>query len=467
MNLYKLKLITNKIKGASPIKLIILSFLLLIIIGTLLLMLPISFRGNQNASFFTACFTSISASCVSGLIILDTWTYWTLFGQFVILVLIQIGAIGIITFMTGVTLFIRKKLGLNDMNLTQFYTSGNIMDTPRLIKTILLFTFLSEFIGSLILMIRFIPKFGLFGIWVSIFLAISGYCNAGFDIMGFESPGISLQNYADDPLVSITMSLLILIGGLGFIVISDIHLCLKEKFLAIKNKKKKHIHLNFHSYLVITSTIIITFISTVVILVLEYNNSLKEFNVSEKINAAFFLTCTSRSAGFINIDPCILSDSTKLFDCIIMFIGSSPCSTGGGIKTTTFVIILFTVISVFKGKKDTIIKKHLINKSLVYRSLTISALAIIIIYIISVIILVSENSNSLSYLDIIFETVSAFSTGISVGVTQQLTSKISKFALSLLMFLGRIGPFSLAVSLTLRKNKKNKTIFPETNIMVG
>lgn len=465
--MHKLKSTIEKLKGVSPIRLIVLSFLMLIILGTIFLLLPISTREPQCANFETACFTAISSSCVSGLVLLDTWNYWSGFGQFIILMLIQIGAIGIITFMTGITLLIRKKLGLTDMNLTQFYTSSNIMDTPRLIKTIIFFTFCSELVGSLILMIRFIPKLGLYGIWVSIFLSISGYCNAGFDIMGFESPGISLQNYADDPLVSITMSLLILVGGLGFIVISDIHLCIKEKYLSLKNKTKKYPHLNFHSYIVISSTIIITIVSTAVIFVLEYNNTLAELNIPDKLNACFFLTCTSRSAGFTNIDPSLQTNATKIFSCIVMFIGSSPCSTGGGIKTTTFVIIMFTVISILKGKKDTIIKKHLIDKSLVYRSLTISILAIVAIYITSLIVLISETPNSLSYIDIMFETVSAFSTGISVGITSQLNSGISKFFLSLLMFLGRIGPFSLAIGLTLRKNKSNQLVLPRANIIVG
>lgn len=465
--MYNFKISIEKLKSISPIKLIVLSFLFLIALGTIFLLLPISTRGPQSADFMTASFTAISSSCVSGLVLLDTWSYWSWFGQFIILMLIQIGAIGIITFMTGITLLTRKKLGLTDMNLTQFYTSSNIMDTPRLIKTIILFTFYSELIGSLILMIRFIPRLGIYGIWVSIFLSISGYCNAGFDIMGFESPGISLQNYVDDPLVSITMSLLILIGGLGFIVISDIHLYIKEKYINLKNKTKKHTHLNLHSYVVITSTIVITIISTAVIFILEYNNTLAEFNVLEKLNACFFLTCTSRSAGFTNIDPSLQTNATKLFTCLIMFIGSSPCSTGGGIKTTTFVVIMFTVISILKGKKDAIIKKHLIDKSLVYRSLTIAILAIIVIYVTSIILLIAEGSNSLSYIDIVFETVSAFSTGISVGITAQLHSVVSKFFLSLLMFLGRIGPFSLAIGLILRKNKKHQTVLPITNIMVG
>ena len=465
--MHNIKFSIEKLKSISPIKLIVLSFFMLIMLGTIFLMMPISTRDHQSANFATACFTAISSSCVSGLVLLDTWSYWSWFGQFIILTLIQVGAIGIITFMTGITLLIRKKLGLTDMNLTQFYTSSNIMDTPRLIKTIIFFTFGSELIGSLILMIRFIPKLGMYGIWVSIFLAISGYCNAGFDIMGFESPGISLQNYVDDPLVSITMSLLILIGGIGFIVISDIHLCIKEKYLSLKNKTKKHPHLNLHSYVVISSTIIITIVSTFVIFILEYNNTLSDFDTLDKLNASFFLTCTSRSAGFTNIDPSLQTNATKIFSCIVMFIGSSPCSTGGGIKTTTFVIIIFTVISILRGRKDTIIKKHLIDKSLVYRSLTISILAIIVIYITSIILMISEGPNSLSYIDIVFETVSAFSTGISVGITAQLNSGVSKFFLNILMFLGRIGPFSLAIGLILRKNKSNQLVLPRTNIMVG
>ena len=451
----------NRLKSSSPVRLIVLSFLFLIAIGTALLMLPICARDGNSTDFWSAAFTSVSATSVSGLVLFDTWTHWSGFGQAIILIFIQIGALGLVTFMTGFTLFMRHKLGLRDRTLAMVYTSGNLMDIPRLIKTILYLTFMCETIGALILMIRFIPQLGPYGIWVSVFLSVSSYCNAGFDIMGFESPDISMQNYVCDPLVSVTISVLIFLGGIGFIVINDILSCCWARAY----KKEKKARLNFHSKVVLTVTVALSAFGTVVLLLLEYHNSFSSMSFGDKLSAAFFESTTARSAGFINIDPSLQHDLTKEFMMFLMFIGASPCSTGGGIKTTTFAVLISCIVSLLMGKNNTVLFKHFINKTTVYRSLTITILAMGVISIAAVLIFIIELNKGFAGIDVLFETVSAFSTGISIGVTAKLSS-LSKIVLCVTMFIGRVGPFSLVLALYMQ-HKEASSILPAGKIIIG
>ena len=207
--------VMKKLKDVAPVRLIVCSFFVIIVIGTILLMLPICARDGRPTSFIDAMFTATSATCVTGLVVFDTWCHWNGLGQVVILMLIQVGGLGVVTFTTGINLLLRKKLGLRDMMLAKENTSGNTMDISRLIKMILAFTFTCEGIGALLLMIRFVPKFGLQGVWISVFEAVSAYCNAGFDILGFEEPDASLMNYVGDPIVCVTIAFLIILGGLA------------------------------------------------------------------------------------------------------------------------------------------------------------------------------------------------------------------------------------------------------------
>ncbi len=455
--------ISSKIKEASPIRIIVSSFFIIIVLGTILLMLPISSKNNVSTDIIDSIFVATSSTCVTGLTVFDTWSHWSIFGQIIIITLIQLGGLGLITFTTGFTLLLRKKLELRDMNIAIKYTNGSMIDTTRLIRTILAVTFVCESLGALLLSIRFIPKYGLYGLWVSIFTSISAYCNAGFDILGFEYPGCSLCNYSSDPLVMITVSLLIILGGIGFIVMVDIYSNISKRI----KKEEYHPRLTINSTIVLTATFYLLVIGTVLFLLLENSHSLKGMSISDKIITSFFQSTTLRTAGFSAVQVTEHHDITKILEIFLMFIGASPSSTGGGIKTTTMVVLLVTVVSVLRGSDDTIVKGHKVPKFTVYRALTIVVLWMLILMVDTSILEMAEATKSFSAIDLIFEAVSALGTvGLSAGITPDL-SWISKMVLSLTMFIGRVGPISLIVALTLRKKTRTHSILPDGKIIVG
>lgn len=453
----------KKLKDTPPVRLIVSSFFVIIVLGAALLMLPISSRQGVSTNFINSIFTATSATCVTGLVVYDTFTHWSAFGQVVILLLIQIGGLGLITFTSGFTLAMRRKLDLRDMLIVKEYTSGSTIDIPRLIRTILFVSFVCEALGTMLLMLRFIPMFGRRGIWISIFLAVSAYCNAGFDILGFLEPGSSLGHFATDPLVSITLCLLIIFGGIGFIVITDLY-----SFVLKKMKHNElHPHLTLHSKIVLVATVSLLLSGMLIIFLLEYDNTLKDFGFLGKLTAAFFQSCTVRTAGFTSVSQAKLFDITKIVTIILMFIGASPSSTGGGIKTTTFVVLVWSVISVLRGRDDTEISRRRVDKSVVYKSLTIASLAILVIAITTSIITINDYKNGVSTLDALFESVSAFSTaGISADVTNILSIP-SKITVIITMFIGRVGPISLVLALTLRHTNRRSNILPEGRVIVG
>ena len=354
--------LNKKFKTIAPVRLFVSSFLLVIIIGTVLLMLPIAARSGQPTSFVDSLFTTVSATCVTGLVAFDTWTHWNDFGQAVILMLIQVGGLGIITLTTGFTLLVRRRLGLRDMQLAMENTSGDASQISHLVRIILTFTLTCEAIGALLLMIRFVPQFGLYGIWISVFIAVSAFCNAGFDILGFQWKDGSLIGYVDDPLVSNVVAVLIIIGGLGFIVTADVYRAKVEPIL----HRRKPTHLGLHSSIVILMTIFLLVIGTALFLLAEYGNTLKDLNFFGKLNASFFQSASARTAGFASVNIAEEHDISKLLTVLLMFIGASPASTGGGIKTTTAVVLASTVISVIRGHEDTVLFKRRIDKSIVY-----------------------------------------------------------------------------------------------------
>ena len=453
----------ENLKSMSPIRLIVSSFAFIILIGTILLSLPISTRNGTFTPVIDSFFVATSATCVTGLTLFDTYTQWSNFGQVVIILLIQFGALGLITFTTGFTLFFRKKWGLRDIRLAKEYTSGSVIDTPKLIKTILIWSLVCESIGAVLLAIRFIPQFGAYGIWISIFTAISAYCNAGFDLMGFTEKGIGLINYRADALVSLTIGLLIVIGGIGFVVISDIHSGILKKV----HDKRSHFHLNFHSMIVIKMTVALLLIGTLFFFIFEYNNTLSDLDFSGKLVASFFQSSSARTAGFFSLPIGSEREITKLLTIFLMFIGASPASTGGGIKTTTFAVLLATVKSIIKGNEDTVFKGHKVEKSTVYRALAIITMAFTIVSFLTVAISLIEESQNIHIVDIVLEVVSAFATvGLTAGITT-LLSDLSKVLLSIAMFIGRVGPISLGIAITLNKNRAKDRILPYSKIIVG
>ncbi len=452
----------KKLKETAPGRLIVISFFVIIVAGTILLMLPFCSRNGKPTPFVDALFTATSATCVTGLVVFDTWHHWNSVGQVVILALIQVGGLGLVTFTTGINLLLRKKLGLRDLLLAKENTSGNTMDISRLIKMILGFTFTCEGIGALLLMIRFVPKFGARGIWISVFEAISAYCNAGFDILGFERADASLTNYVGDPIVCVTIALLIILGGLGFVVISDVYYAQIHTRL----HRQKPIHLNFHSTIVLVSSGILLLLGTILFFVCEYGNTMEGMNFFTRLNASFFQSASARTAGFASIDIAGEHDFTKIITIVLMFIGASPASTGGGVKTTTFLVLVATVVSVMAGREETVIHKRKVDKSIVYRALAIVTGALFLIIVTTGVIL-STSEAPVSGVDALFEATSAFATvGLTAGVTPLLDT-VPKLAVALTMFIGRVGPVSLALAITMRRGKRGGAVLPEGKIIVG
>ena len=453
----------KKVKAIAPVRLIVSSFVLIILLGTILLMLPVSARNGRPTAIVDAFFTAVSATCVTGLVVFDTWTHWNEFGQAVILLLIQVGGLGVITITTGFTILVRRRLGLRDMQLAMENTSGNTVNIYHLVRTILAFTLSCEFAGALLLSIRFVPQFGPYGVWIAVFEAISAYCNAGFDILGFRWRDGSLFVYTGDPLVSCVIAALIITGGLGFIVITDVF---NAKIKPCVQKKKPG-HLSLHSTIVLLMTAILLVLGTVLFLIMEYSNTLDGLNFFEKLNASFFQSASMRTAGFASVNIGAEHDVTKILTIIFMYIGASPASTGGGIKTTTFVVLAATVISVIRGHEDTIILKRRIDKSVVYRSLAIVTVAVLIVVLSAGVILLTNNER-IGAIDALFEAVSAFGTvGLTTGITQIL-SPVSKIFLCLTMFIGRVGPVSLGLAIAGKKGRnKAMAVRPEGKIIVG
>lgn len=439
----------HKIK-LNPPRVLALGFSSLIIIGAILLNLPIATQNGESIGFINALFTSASAVCVTGLVVVNTAEFWSLFGQIVIIILIQMGGLGFMTMATIGALVLGKKITLKERlvikeQLNQETMSGLV----RLTKYVILSTFAIEGIGALLLSIRFIPIYGTVkGIWFSIFHSISAFCNAGFDITGE-----SIMPFVGDYLINITISILIILGGLGFSVYIDIS----------RNKSFRKLHL--HSKLVITITCILLLLGMVVFYLIELNNplTLKSLSFSEKIIASFFQSVVPRTAGFNSVNIGSLYDTTVFFFIILMFIGGSPGSTAGGIKTTTFGTLILTTIGVVRGDKDVVIYKKRISNDIINRSLAIATIGITLIIIVSFILTVTESA---TFLDLLFETTSAFAT---VGLSRGITPSLSNFGKSLIistMYFGRVGPLTMAFAFS-KKDKSVNFRYSEGNIMVG
>ena len=324
----------GKRRGLSQTQYIAFGFFLLIMTGTFLLMLPISSKSGKGMDFLGALFTATSASCVTGLVVADTWTQWSLFGQLVIITMIQIGGLGFITIGVFLSILLRRRIGLRQRGLMQESTSAlQIGGIVRLTKKIILGTAIFEGTGALLLAIRFIPQYGFFrGVFYSVFHSISAFCNAGFDLMGHQQPYNSLSAYYDDWLVNLVVMSLIIIGGIGFIVWDDLS----------KNKFQVHKYL-LQTKIVLLVTAFLVFGGGVAFYFLEKDGLMADMSISGKILTSLFSSVTARTAGFNTIDTGALSDGSKFLTIILMFIGGSPGSTAGGVKTTTIAVLLLYV----------------------------------------------------------------------------------------------------------------------------
>ncbi len=435
-------------------QIIALFFVAVIAIGTLLLCLPIASKSREWTPLLDSAFTATSATCVTGLIVRDTFTHWSLFGQLVILTMIQIGGLGVMTIIMTFSVFAKKKISLYERKLLM-QSAGTMRSSGviRLLKQIIKVTLICEGAGAILLATRFCPELGLAkGLYYSVFHAVSAFCNAGFDLMGRYGEFSSLTPFYSDITVNMTVCALIICGGIGFIVWQDI--------VTHGLKIKKY---SLHSKIVLTTSAALILSGWLVFFITERNASLSTLTTGEKILAAFFQSVTSRTAGFNTVPLNHLSGAGVVLMSVLMMIGGSPGSTAGGIKTTTVAVMFFELIAAAKGDKDTVVFKRRLEDDTVKRSgAIISAyLAAVIIALVAI-----SSAENLPLSDVLFEVASAVGTvGLTVGITPTLSS-FSHIILMLLMFAGRIGGLTIIVAFAERRDHAKLTR-PKEQILIG
>ncbi len=446
---------THKKPKLSSVQIIALGFFLMILAGTLLLMLPMSSVGPGHASFGDALFTATSASCVTGLVMRDTGTYWTTFGQLVIIVLIQIGGLGFMTIATLFSLVLRRKLGLRTREvITDSVSYGQLGGLIPFMKRVLLGTLLVEGAGAVLLSIRFVRDFGpARGVYYGVWHSISAFCNAGFDLMGGHSgPFSSFVAYVDDPLVVLTLSALILVGGAGFLVWDD-----------LARNKLRWRHWRLQTKLVLAANAVLVSGGTVLFLLFERNNLGAGRPWGEQVLAALFDAVTPRTAGFNTTDTAALSGGSYLLTIMLMFIGGSPGSTAGGVKTTTvFVILLHTVTGIRREQSANAFGRSIADDAL--KKATAVFFTNLLLALFGT--LAISMAQTLPLTDVLFETFSAIGTvGMTTGVTRSL-APVSRAVIIFLMYCGRVGSVSFAVALLERKAPPPVTL-PKEDITIG
>ncbi len=432
---------------------IVYGFIAIILIGALLLCTPIASRTHTATPFLDSLFTAVSSTCVTGLVVVDTYVHWSLFGQIVILFLIQIGGLGFITIGVLFSLILRRKIGLKTRGLMQESVNTiKIGGIIRLARKIIRGTLLVEGAGAILLSIRFSFDFGVpKGIYYGIFHSISAFCNAGFDLMGVNGEFNSLCDYAGDPWVNIVIMSLIVIGGIGFVVWDDISI---NKF-----KFRKY---SFHTKIVLVTTLFLIVSSSTLFYIVEYDNTMEGMNVGERILASMFSAITARTAGFNTIDTGSLKGASLLLTCILMFIGGSPGSTAGGIKTTTFFVLMVNLFANMRGGKSGIFRRRF-EDGAVKKASMVFILNLVLCMMALFVILAITN---LAFSDIMFEVFSAMGTaGMSTGVTRDLNEG-ARCIIMLLMFCGRVGSLSFALSF-LQKKKVPPVCYPQEKISIG
>lgn len=433
---------------------IALGFLSIILSGALLLMLPISSKNGIWTPFLDCLFTATSATCVTGLIVVDTYQHWSMFGQMVLLLLIQVGGLGFMSFLALFSMISHRKIGLAERSLlSESVNAIQLGGVVKLIKIAVFGTFLVEGIGALILAVRFSLELGILkGIYYGIFHSISAFCNAGFDLMGYQEAYISLCGYAADPVVNLTISALIIIGGLGFWVWQD-----------ILEKKTDFKHYRVHTKIVLITTAILLLGGTVIFYLIERDGLLAGKGFLESALSSFFASMTARTAGFNTTDIAGAKDASKLLYIILMFIGGSPGSTAGGIKTTTFVLFLLYMKANFQRTRGVHIFRRRIDEEAIKKASAIVTMNLSLILIVTLIITATQG---MDLADVLIETTSAMSTvGMTAGITRDMNI-LSRLLLILLMFSGRVGSLSVALSFN-EKKKTEPFTYPEERILIG
>lgn len=437
----------------SSAQIIMIGFAAMILLGTLLLMLPISTRNREWASFRDALFTATSATCVTGLVVRDTATYWSLFGQLVIILLIQIGGMGIVTIALAIAMASGKKIGLMQVSTVQDAVAAhNLGGIVKLTKLIVGGTLLIEFIGAALMAPTFCGRFGMAkGMWYAVFHSVSAFCNAGFDLMGVEEKFSSLTGYSDNVIINVTIMLLIVIGGIGFLTWEDM--------VRYKVRLKKY---RMQSKVVLTVTLVAIVVPAVIFYFMEFRD-FSNVSEREKILLSFFQSITPRTAGFNTVSFSYMSEAGIMILIILMFIGGSSGSTAGGMKTNTVAVLLSAARSAFCRKEDAHLFKRRIPGDIIKNAATIMVMYLLLSFGAALIMSYVEG---LPVLTCAFETVSAIATvGLTMGVTPYL-SVLSHIMLIVLMFCGRVGGMTLVFA-TLTVNKHNVSKLPKERITVG
>lgn len=432
----------------SPPQLLLVIFIFFIFLGAVLLKLP--FAATEQVSWLDALFTATSAMTVTGLIVMDTGTAFTTFGEVVIMGLIQVGGLGIMSFAMLIYLMLGKKIGFKErLIIQQALNQTSVGGVIRLVKHLFIFSFIVEGFAMILLAAEWIPEYGLkSGLYYSMFHSISAFNNAGFALW----PD-GLMRYVTNPLVNLVLSGLFIIGGIGFTVLTDLWY------------SKKLQKLSLHTKLMLSGTLVINIVAMIVIFALEMNNpkTLADLPLSRKILGSYFQAVTPRTAGFNTLDIAGMEDATILFMVLLMFIGAGSASTGGGIKLTTFLVITFSVFAFLRQRKEIKVFRRTIDGTFIYKALAISMISIVLIFSAMFVLAITEKDAP--FIQILFEVVSAFGTvGLSMGLTFKLTA-VGKLVIIFVMFVGKLGPLTLAFSLA--KPDTDKIRYPKEDILTG
>jgi len=440
----------------TPPQTLVLGFAAIIVIGAGLLTLPIASTSGHSLRFIDALFTATSAACVTGLEVMDTGSSFTMFGQIVIVCLIQIGGLGFMTMATLIAFVFRKKITLKErLILQEALNQGSMEGIVRLIRKVIIYSVSIEAAAAIIFTIRWsldmeLSKAFYFGIWH----AISLFNNAGFDLFGTaQAPFVSFTGYVNDLVVNVVGMALIVMGGIGFIVMADV--------MDYKKTKK----LSLHTKVVLSMTGFLIVFGAIVIFIFEYTNTktLGHLQIGGKILASFFQSVAPRTAGHNTLDIGAMRQASQFFIVLLMFIGASPGSTGGGIKTTTFTILVGAIVTLLRGKEEIVMFRFRLAKDRILKAITLSMFALILVILVSMLLSTTEDAR---FLQILFEVTSAFGTaGLTMGLTPDLTT-FGKIMLSLTMFAGRLGPITLAYALQ-PKQEKDLFRYPEGKITIG
>lgn len=453
-------MVRNKKFSLSTTQIILLSFLSAILVGSALLALPLSSASGIPVPYLDALFTATTSTCVTGLVTLPTVSTWSVFGQVVILILIQVGGLGVITVMSGLMMILNRKMGIGDRLLIQDAFNLNTMaGLAKFVKNVLLGTLIVEGVGALLYMFVFIPEFGAKGIWISVFNSVSAFCNAGIDIISQNS----LCNYATDPIINGVTSALIILGGLGYIVWWDVLRVIKSR--SSKNRRIFR-HLTLHSKIAITFTAGFLLLGAVLFFILEYSNPATIGNMAlfDKIQVAFFQSVTTRTAGFASVPQGDLTNASAAVSVILMLIGGSPVGTAGGMKTVTIAVLACSALATIRNRNSATLFGRRISDGSVRKALAVAVTFLTICTVATVLLMATNN---VSVIDAVYETVSATAT---VGLSRDLTPTLNTFGKLIIiatMYFGRVGPISLAVAFASKNKAHNLISEPTEEISIG